>query len=472
MIKNTKIVATIGPVTDSKETLSELIAAGMNVARFNTKHSEPDWHNERLKRVREVAKELNAPVATLLDLQGPEIRINVPGEKGFTVGKGKSVTFTSDPDSQADKGNEFAIVPQDVVDSLSVGDLVLLEDGDSEFTVIEKGGNYIVAQAILDCKVNHRKTMNTPGVVLDMPSLTERDYAYLDGISGELVDYVGLSFVRDAQDVAILRQALDKRGFKAGIISKIENQEAINNIDEIIAVSDAIMVARGDLGVEVPYQELTHWQKLIIDKCRNAALPVITATQMLKSMVSNPRPTRAEVSDVANAIYDGTDAVMLSEETTIGDFPVKAVQTQATIATYNEKHTEFEHPTLPEEQVGLDTLISNAAVGLLKRTKQIDKIVCFSETGKTARMFSRFRINTPVVAITSSEAVRRKLALLYGVTPHVVTLKDAGLEAETKVLTILKEEGLVETGERIIFVHGSKWQDAGHTNSLSVHTIA
>lgn len=472
MMKNTKIVATIGPASDTKEILSELVAAGMNVARFNTKHSEPDWHNERLKRVREVAQELQAPIATLLDLQGPEIRINVPGEKGFEVKKGESVTFTSDPASQANKGNEFAIVPQDVVDSLSIGDLVLLEDGESEFTVTQKGGNYIEAQAILDCKVNHRKTMNTPGVVLDMPSLTERDYAYLDGISGDLVDYVGLSFVRDANDVAILRKALDDRGFKAGIISKIENQEAVNNIDEIIEVSDAIMVARGDLGVEVPYQELTHWQKLIINKCRDAAIPVITATQMLKSMVSSPRPTRAEVSDVANAIYDGTDAVMLSEETTIGDYPVKAVQTQATIATYNEKFTDFESPTLAENKASLDTLISNAVVGILKSTKKIDKIICFSETGKTARMFSRFRINTPVYAVTSNEAIRRKMALLFGVTPFVIELKDNDLETESKILAEIKEKGIVETGERIILVHGITWKDSGKTNSLSVHTIA
>jgi pyruvate kinase len=469
MYKNTKIVATIGPATETKEILSQLIAAGMNVARFNTKHSEPAWHNDRIQRVRDVATELNKPVATLLDLQGPEIRINVPGEKGFEVKKGESAIFTSDENYNA---ANFALVPQNVIDCLSVNDLVLLEDGESEFTVIEKGGNFIEAQAIMDCKVNHRKTMNTPGVVLDMPSLTERDYQYLDGVNPDLVDYVGLSFVRDAQDISILRQELDKRGFNAAIISKIENQEAINNIDEIIEVSDAVMVARGDLAVEVPYQELTHWQKIIIAKCRDAAIPVITATQMLKSMVSSPRPSRAEVSDVANAIYDGTDAVMLSEETTIGAYPVKAVQTQAVIAQYNERYAEFEAPSLPEDQIGLDTLISNAAVGLLRKTKQIDKIICFSETGKTARMFARFRLNTPVVAVISSEVVRRKLSLLYGVTPYVLKLKDSGIEQESKIISIMKENGLIQTGERIIFVHGSKWQDAGQTNSLSVHTIA
>jgi pyruvate kinase len=469
MNKNTKIVATIGPATESKEILSQLIASGMNVARFNTKHSEPAWHNERIQRVRDVATQLNKPVATLLDLQGPEIRINVPGEKGFVVKKGESTIFTSDENFAAPN---FALVPQTVIECLSVNDLILLEDGESEFTIIEKGGNFIEAQAVMDSKVNHRKTMNTPGVVLNMPSLTERDYQYLDGVKPELVDFVGLSFVRDAQDIAILKQELKKRNFNAAVVSKIENQKAINNIDEIIAASDAIMVARGDLAVEVPYQELTHWQKIIIAKCRNAAIPVITATQMLKSMVSSPRPSRAEVSDVANAIYDGTDAVMLSEETTVGAYPVKAVQTQSIIAQYNERFTDFEAPSLPEDQIELDTLISDAAVGLLKKTKKIDKIICFSETGKTARMFSRFRLNTPIIAVTSSEEIRRKLSLLYGVTPYVLKFKNNSIEEESKVIAIMKENGLIQTGERIIFVHGSRWQDAGHTNCLSVHTIA
>jgi len=468
MQKLTKIVATIGPATDTKEILTQLVAAGMNVARFNTKHSEPDWHNERLKRVREVASETKAPIATLLDLQGPEIRINVPGGKGFSVKKGESVIFTSDEKFDA---KQFALVPQTVIECLSVNDLVLLEDGDSEFTVINKGGNFLEAQALLDCPVNHRKTMNTPGVVLDMPSLTERDYQYLDGVNPEYVDYVGLSFVRDANDIAILREALDKRGFNAAIISKIENQEAINNLDEIIAVSDAVMVARGDLGVEVPFQELTHWQKIIIAKCRDAAVPVITATQMLKSMVTNARPTRAEVSDVANAIYDGTDAVMLSEETTIGEYPVKAVQTQATIAQYNEQFVSFEEPILPVEQMEMDTLISNAAIGMLNQTDKIDKVVCLTETGKTVRMFSRFRSNTPVVAVTSNEPTRRRLALMYGVTPFVINFSVNSLETEKTVLAELKKQAVVKTGERIILIHGSMWQEAGKTNSVSLHTI-
>jgi len=468
MQKLTKIVATIGPATEEKETLRQLIAAGMNIARFNTKHSDPAWHSERLERVRQVAQETNTPIATLLDLQGPEIRINVPGGVGFAVEKGKNALFTSNESYPAE---QFAVIPQEVVDSLSISDLVILEDGESEFIVVSKDKNSFIAQAVHDCKVNHRKTMNTPGVVLDMPSLTDRDFQYLDAINPELVDFVGLSFVRDAQDIAILRAELDKRNFKAAIIAKIENQEAINNIDEIIAVSDAVMVARGDLGVEVPYQELTHWQKTIIAKCRVAAVPVITATQMLKSMVENPRPTRAEVSDVANAIYDGTDAVMLSEETTIGAYPVGAVETQTKIAEYNETYTAFPIEDLPKNTTESDKLISNAVASIIHSAEKIDKIVCFTHTGKTARMFSRLRLQVPIFAVTENVDVRRKLNLLYGVTPFTLDLADTSIEAESRVIVILKEQGIVKTGERIFFVHGNFWQTAGETNSLSVHTV-
>lgn len=468
MQKLTKIVATIGPATEEKETIKQLIEAGMNVARFNTKHSEPDWHSERLERVRQVAQEMNAPIATLLDLQGPEIRINVPGGVGFAVAKGETVIFTSNDSYPAD---QYALVPQEVVDSLSLSDLIILEDGASEFIVVAKDETSLTAQAVHDCKVNHRKTMNTPGVVLDMPSLTDRDFQYLEAINPELVDFVGLSFVRDVQDIQILRAKLDEKGYKAGIIAKIENQEALNNIDDIIAHSDAVMVARGDLGVEVPYQELTHWQKTIIAKCRAAAVPVITATQMLKSMVDSPRPTRAEVSDVAHAMYDGTDAVMLSEETTIGKYPVQAVETQTKIAEFNEKYTSFPVAQLPENTIEADRLISTAVASIIHSAANIDKIVCFTHTGKTARMFSRLRLKVPVFAVTESELVRRKLNLLYGITPFTLDLEYDSIEAESKVLAILKENGIIQSGEKIFFIHGDFWQKAGQTNSLSFHTI-
>lgn len=468
MNKFTKIVATIGPVTETEEVLEQLAIAGMNVARFNTKHSDPEWHNERLRRVKTVAKKLGQPIATLLDLQGPEIRIVLPEEKPFPVKRGDAVTFTSDEKHDA---KHFALVPQVVIESLSIGDQVLLEDGACEFTVVEKAGSYIMAQAMMACEVKHRKTMNTPGVVLDMPSLTERDYLYLDGVDPKIIDYVGLSFVRNARDIAILREELAKRKIDADVIAKIENQEAVDNLDEIIAAADAVMVARGDLGVEVPFQELAYWQKNIIIKCRDAAKPVITATQMLKSMVNDPRPSRAEVSDVANAIYDGTDAVMLSDETTIGEYPVKAVQTQAIIAEFNEEYAILADPDYSGDETKIDLSISYAAVGILDNNLEIDKIVCLTETGRTARLLSRFRLPVPIYAITSSEKTKSRLALDYGVEPFVVKLKNDNLRDDTNLINQLKEEGIINKDETIILIHGNNWKEAGMTNSISLVTI-
>jgi pyruvate kinase len=443
--------------------------AGMNIARFNTKHSDPAWHNERIRRAKKVAAKLNRPLGILLDLQGPEIRIVLPGEKPFSVTKGESVFFTSDEKLGKPK---MAIIPQSVVESLKVGNDVLLDDGACEFSIIDHTGTTIECQALIDCEVGHRKTMNTPGVVLDMPSLTERDYLYIDGVDPELIDFVGLSFVRNAADIAILKKELAKRNIKADIIAKIENQAALDNIEEIIEASEAVMVARGDLGVEVAYQELIYWQQQLIDRCREAGKPVITATQMLKSMVKKSRPTRAEVSDVAHAIYDGTDAVMLSEETTIGDYPVKAVSIQATIAEFNEPKAYERLPMVVAETSDVATAITQAAIDLLSDTSlKIDKIVCLTETGRTARLISRYRPLTPVHAITSSELVKNKLALCYGVQSHVLEFADNDLKAEDTLVEKCKAAGIVNAGEQILLVSGSAWKHPGLTNTLRVVTI-
>lgn len=464
MQKNTKIVATIGPATESKEVLTQLIKAGMNVARFNTKHSTPEWHNDRIKRVREVSVELGMPVAVLLDLQGPEVRINLPGEQGFSLKSKEILTFTSDESSTA---NKIAFIPQDVVESMSKGDLVLLDDGSCEFVITKKANNYFEAEAIHDCNVGHRKTMNTPGVILDMPSLTDRDLDYINGIDPELLDFVALSFVRDAHDIKMLRDVLDKKGSKARIVAKVENQAALDNLDEIIAVSDAVMIARGDLGVEVAFEQLVKWQHVMIEKCRQASLPVITATQMLKSMVKNPRPTRAEVSDVAHAIYDGTDAVMLSEETTIGEYPVRAVETQAKIANFNEPlvKDKFVHEV---ENNKVSAIVDAVAEFLRNELVEVDKVVVLTETSTTARMLSRFRINKQIHAITSTPATYRALSLSYGVVPHIIDLVEGAELTVDELVEALKKEGVVSVGETVLMVHGKHWRKSGFTNTMSL----
>lgn len=475
MKKSTKIVATIGPATESKEMMMELINAGMNVARFNTKHGTVEWHQTTIARMVEVAKELNHPVAILLDLQGPEIRITLPTAEPFQVKIGDTVTFTSDENT---KDPKTPIIPQIVVDSLEVGNQISIADGIGEFEIIEKNPTNFVASVKGNFEVGQRKTLNTPGVIIDLPSLIEMDFKQLDGSTNNNIDFVGLSFVRNRQDILDLREELKKRNLTADIIAKIENQSAIEHFDEILEVADVIMVARGDLAVEVPFEELTHWQKLLIHKSREAGKPVITATQMLKSMVKNPRPTRAEVSDVANAIYDGTDAVMLSEETTIGDFPVKAVEAQAKIASYNENFAEAKKIQTSDSDES--AYIAHSAVSLLNISSKadhdvtIDKIICLTETGKTAKLISRFRPKAPIYAITSNEQTYKKLNVAYGVLPYIINMPDEKLLNQDleNLIEELKKGNIVKSGETLMIVYGKYWKKPGGTNTLSVLKIS
>lgn len=474
MHKSTKIVATIGPATETEETIEQLILAGMNVARFNTKHSTPEWHAERMRRVMSVSERMNVSVGILLDLQGPEIRITIPGEQTFNVNKDEEVIFTANTTSTDPRQ---PIIPQIVIDSLAIDNIVLIGDGIGEFLVTNKYGGELHLKALGNFPVSNRKTLNTPGVVIDLPSLIDADLVHLDGIKqhGINVDFVGLSFVRDKRDIEILRKELQNRELTADIIAKIENQSSVDHLEEIITASDAIMVARGDLAVEVPFQELTYWQKLIIRTSREMGKPVITATQMLKSMVDAPKPTRAEVSDVANAIYDGTDAVMLSEETTIGKHPVEAVKTQAIIANYNDGLAIPVALNVPDEDTS--AFITHSAVFLLEQSLEensslkIDKIVCLTESGRTARLLSRYRPHVDMHVLTSSHQVYRKLSLVYGVTPHIIELLEEKLESSTELVEKMKELNIAKSGESVLLVHGTFWKLPGLTNTLALVKI-
>ncbi|MEN8253548.1 MAG: pyruvate kinase [Patescibacteria group bacterium] len=468
-MKKTKIVATIGPATETEEVLSQMIAAGMNVARFNAKHSTPKWHAERIERVKKLAKKTKITIGVLLDLQGPEIRIDLPSEKSFKMKRGDLITFTSDRESKPKRNTAF--IPQLVIDSIPEKNEILLDDGACEFTIVEKGSDYFKAESMSDCEVSHRKTMNTPGIVLDMPSLTPRDYQFLDGVDAKFIDFVGLSFVRDKSDIKILRNELDKRKMeKASIIAKIENQAALDNIDEIIETADGIMIARGDLGIEVHYKKTTFWQKQIIKKCRTASKPVITATQMLKSMVSHSRATRAEVSDVTNAIFDGTDALMLSEETTIGEFPVQAVTVQATIAEYNEEYAQVSICQEMEKDSDFTASITRSAIELLNHaTLNIDQIVCLTTTGKTARLLSRFRPNQIISAVSTIEKTSDQLSLSYGIESHYVDdLNEKKQKNMRELVNILKKKQIVQKGETILLLHGKYLIVDGMSNTLSI----
>ena len=467
--KFTKNVATIGPAADTEEDLEKMVEAGMNVARFNTKHSTPEWHQERIARVKRVARKLNKPIATLLDLQGPEIRIDLPQEKSFEVKIDDIVHFTFNP--KLDRKN-LILIPKNVVQTVSVDNLILIDDGFCEFVVTNKGKEYLEAKTLNDATVKHRKTMNIPGITIDMPSLIEADYAQLDGIKEDLVDFVALSFVRSREDIDFLRDELKKRNVTAGIVAKIETQAALDNLEEIVDVSDAVMVARGDLGVEMPMEEMVYWQKIIVNMCRAKGKPVITATQMLKSMVDFPRPTRAEVSDVAHAVYGCTSAVMLSEETTIGAFPVKAVKTQAKIALFNEKKVidtfDFDDMDLD----GRTSFIARSVVKLLENVPSAAKvIVCLTATGRSANIIASLRPRVPIVAVTHNQDTYYRLALSYAVSPQLVDSEVIGENNIKEILAHLKERGVLRSGQKVVTVAGDTPLVPGFTNTMGFHVV-
>lgn len=471
MQKKTKIVATIGPASESEEMLESMLRAGMNVARFNTKHNEPDWHLERMRRVKNIGHKLGKPVAVLVDLQGPEVRTELyNGSESFEAHPDEKVLFTCDSEL-AKREPKSVFVPEQVVQAVQVGSEISIEDGRGEFVVTDKNQTTVFCHVKEPFVIKRRKTLNTPGVVLDQPSLIAKDYVFLDAARNDLVDYVALSFVRNKEDIQQLRSELQKRNLSISIVAKIENQSAIDNLDEIIASSDAIMVARGDLGVEVPYQELAHWQKTIIQKSREHAKPVITATQMLQSMVTAPRPSRAEVTDVSNAVYDGTDAVMLSDETTIGKYPLKVVETQANIVSYTEKLAV--PPSITSDDIDATVCITHAAMSLIHAAKahpntlKINVVVCLTETGATARFLARFREAPPIFALTPSLETYNRLSLVYGVEPIMVDFSSKELHNEELVHKI-KELGIAQSGETVLIVHGTYWRDPGMTDTLNV----
>ncbi len=465
--KFTKIVATLGPATESEEMIEKLVRAGLNVARFNVTHGTPEWHLTVIKRVRNVAKKLNTAVGVLYDLVGPETRIELPEEKSFDMKRGDKAVMTHD---RSRKDKNLIYVPKNIVKALVKGNLVSLADGTCEFEIIKKYKNeYLVAKALNNFSVHHRKTMNTPGIVVNLPPLVKRDYEFLDAIKDGDVDFVSPSFIKNAQDVKIVRRELEKRRIKAPIISKVENQAALDNIEEIIEESDGIMVARGDLAVEVPFEQLAYWQKLIIQKCRDVGKPVITATQMLKSMIDTPVPTRAEVSDIANSIYDKTSAVMLSGETTIGKYPDKCVATQAKIAAFNEPLVSITATeTCPNNNL-ISTGIINAVYGLITHPiENLDAIICLTETGDTATKLAKIRPKVPIHAITSNFRTYNKMTLSYGVIPHIVDWPKKEIINAISIVHELKKYEWIKTGQRVAVVHGETWKTPGETNTLSL----
>ena len=413
-IKKTKIVCTLGPVSENEETLRELIKNGLNVCRLNFSHGSHEEHKGRMDLVKKLREELNMPTAILLDTKGPEIRTGKFDAPEVLLEEGQTFTITM-KDVMGNK--EMCTVSyKGLANDVKTGDTILIDDGLVGLTVKEVNGDDIVCEVQNSGIVKNHKGVNVPGVKVNLPAITEKDRSDIEFGIEQGIDFIAASFVRKVSDVLAIREILEENNAThIKIISKIENQEGVDNLDEIIEVSDGIMVARGDLGVEIPTEEIPVVQKLMIKKCNEAGKPVITATQMLDSMIRNPRPTRAEVTDFANAIYDGTDAIMLSGETAAGKYPVEAVKTMATIAKRAEE-TMRNRRTKINKSKNVTDAISYATC---TTAMDLDARAILSSTasGHTARMVSKFRPDCPIIATTSDESVRRQLSLTWGVLP-------------------------------------------------------
>jgi pyruvate kinase len=460
MTERTKVVATLGPASSTRDVLGGMVEAGLDVVRLNFSHGERADHLARFELVRSVAAELNHNLAVLVDLQGPKIRVGLVDDNGVRVDTGREVVLVAGADRAPE--TEIPVVYPELAADVHRGDQILLDDGEGERIrcQVERGG-----------VVKSRKGVNLPGVAVSAASLTAKDRADVATAVEAGADYVALSFVRKPDDVIEAKQAIADNGGDIPVVAKLERPEAIDCLDEILEVADAVMVARGDLGVELAVEKVPPIQKHIIARANSLGVPVITATQMLESMVASPRPTRAEASDVANAIFDGTDAVMLSQETAVGQYPVEAVATMARIAREAEGTPYLLAPPPPAVgKLDVPATVSRAAVQMAADL-QARAIVAFTESGATARYVSRFRPRTQIIGLTTSEAARRRMALFWGVetaSPLGKGTQVRGMIAEADERVV--REGLLAHGDLIVVVAGSPGGRGG-TNRVLVHRV-
>ncbi len=472
-MKKTKIICTLGPASDSEEVISELIDAGMNVARLNFSHGTHEEHAVKIAKIKKVREQKKAPIAIMLDTKGPEFRIGTFENGKIMLKEGDPFTFTTEDIA----GNEqrVSVSFKGICEQLFPGDKILLNNGLMVFEVTDVKAPDVICKTIIGGELSNRKSMFFPDKELDMVYLSEQDKSDIAFGVEQGIDYIACSFVSRAQDVIDVRNWLEKCGSPAGdieIIAKIESRAGVNNLDEILAASDGIMVARGDLGVEVPFEELPSIQKTIIHKCRVHGKRSITATEMLESMIKQPRPTRAEISDVANAVYDGSSAIMLSGETAAGAYPVEAVKAMARIAAQAEENTQYINYIKPEDYhiKTLSEALSHSACTLAQDIGA-KLIVACTRSGYTAKLVSRFRPMIDIIGMTTDERAYRKLALSWGVIPimseefySVDVLFHYGKRAAI-------ETGLVKKGDKIVLTGGTPNGKSGNSNLINVETI-
>ena len=467
-MKKTKVICTIGPASDSAEVMEKMVNEGMNCARINLSHATEDGILKTIDNIREVRKATNLPVALLYDTKGPEFRTLKFENGGVSLKRGDTIKMSK----TCNKGSEleFGVNHSDAIDFIEVGDKVLIDNALLELEVIKKENDYVLLKALGDGKIQNHKTINVPGVNLKLDFMSDDDRKDITFAATHSCDYLALSFVNAKEDVIEAREIVEKAGGDALIISKIESQMGIDNIDEIIDESDGIMVARGDLGVEAPMEELPMIQKDIIRKCREKGKFAIVATEMLASMYESPRPTRAEVSDVANAILDGTDCVMLSGETTIGKYPIDAVSIMSRICEYVESTIDYSKHVAYTGSIGISDTIAKLVVEAAQYT-DIKLIVTTTMTGFTARKISNLRPNSPILACCPSKHIAEKVVLNFGVKPIITDVyKTTDKMVENARKMAIKEFDLVK-GDLIIVTGGFPIGKTRKTNYLRIMEI-
>ena len=470
-MRKTKIICTLGPSTDQEGVLRELVANGMNVARFNFSHGSHEEHLGRFEKLKAIREELGKPVAALLDTKGPEIRLKDFKNGTEMLEAGQTFTLTT---REVEGTKEIcSITYKDLPQDVQPGGTIMLDDGLIKLQIVTVNDTDIVCKVLNNGKIKNKKGVNVPGVHLSMPYMSQRDRDDIIFGAQQGFDFIAASFVRTAQDVYDIRNLLNEYDSDIRIIAKIENREGVNNIDSILAAADAVMVARGDLGVEIDFTELPGIQKNIIERSFSFGKPIVTATQMLDSMMVNPRPTRAEISDVANAIYDGTSAIMLSGETAAGAYPVEALKTMSAIAERTEQegfHLRGRTMDSNPGKISVSDATAHAAC-LTARDVNAAAIVTVSESGTTARLLSKYRPQQPIIACVMREQVQRQLSLSWGITPLMMSLAHSTDELIEMSTALAKENGYLHNGELAVVTAGVPVGVSGTTNMIKIHMV-
>lgn len=468
-MRRTKIVATIGPACDSPEMIQRMIGAGVDVFRFNMKHSSLEWHSERMELVEKVCRDMGRRVAMLIDLQGPEIRIDSVPEKWKHVKPGDVVRFTK-PDLEG-----IVIDHPEVLPEIPEGQLIYADDGFLEFEAVAVGDGWVEARVIEGGLIKERKTINLPEMHLSFPALIDKDLEHLSLVARHHVDFVALSFVRSAEDIETLRRELQNHEVDCEIIAKIEHPDAVKYFDQILDASYGIMVARGDLGIEYPMEEVPALQKMIVKRCREEGKPVIIATQMLESMIEHSRPTRAEVSDVANAVYDGADALMLSAESAAGKHPVRSVKTMVKISRKTETAVDYVPLKIDWRRGGQTAALVGAAHQLMeygyKGVCDLKAFVVLTETGRTVEYLARMRPSLPIMALSNSRKTLDQLKLSWGVISVFFDFSKVETLDIRPVLEVVKKERLIHEGEKVVMIYGEKWGEPGLTSVVRIQEV-